>query len=614
MHYEISFTSLMIITGLAFIVPILVSRSEKVHIPIIVAEIIAGIIIGKSGLNLVESDPWLEFLTMFGLAYLMFLSGLEIDFGMVRNDRAQKGRLWDSSLAMGLFIYVGTLVLSFAFAYLLYLYEFIMNPALMTMVIATTSLGVVVPILKEKGVAQTQIGQTILLAAIVADFCSMFVLTFLVAWLKKTGPYQLLLMLLLFFIFFIVYFVGLKLLKRKPQYFESLHYATSYIRVRGSLALIVFFIVLSQKLGTEIILGAFLAGIIISLLSKREGSYLHMKLEAIGYGFFIPIFFIQVGVNFELGTLLHSPRVIWLVPVLLLMLYLVKMIPSLILKKVFSWRETLGAGILLAPSLSLSIAAATVGLRMGLMSEAVNSAIILVAIISVITAPLIFEHIFPKQIKREEKSVYIIGIHKNAILLAQRLGKKGKKVILLDENKRKCLKAQSLGLNIQFVDDFDKNTLQDVGVLQSEMVIIEIWEDYKNMAVARRVKDLGVSEVIAVINNTRYIPLMNEYGIKVVSPPLATLHILENIVFHPMISLFFTEGEEETQVAEVQVTHEKLAGIPLRDVKLPGDCLVVTVYRYGDIIIPHGTTILNMGDWLAIMGSREFVEQAKEMF
>lgn len=150
---------------------------------------------------------------------------------------------------------------------------------------------------------------------------------------------------------------------------EELAHSTSQIQVRATFALMVAFIALSRWLGTEIILGAFLAGTVISLLTGREGSTLHVKMEAIGYGFFIPVFFIVVGVRFDLPALLASSEALVLVPILLLGAYAVKSLPALVYRAYFSWRETLAAGMLLSARLSLIIAAASIALDLGAITE-----------------------------------------------------------------------------------------------------------------------------------------------------------------------------------------------------------------------------------------------------
>ncbi len=185
----------------------------------------------------------------------------------------------------------------------------------------------------------------------------------------------------------------------KMKIIDELADGTSQIKVRIAFVLILAFISLAQILGVEMILGAFLAGVIVSSLNERGTSQIYNKLDAIGYGFFISIFFIRVGANFEVQTVLRNPKSIYLLPALLITAYLVKIVPSLIFKLNFSWRETLAGGALLSSRISLIIAASSIGVRLGLVSNEINGAVILLAIITCTISPLLFNHLFHAQTK-----------------------------------------------------------------------------------------------------------------------------------------------------------------------------------------------------------------------
>jgi Kef-type K+ transport system membrane component KefB len=155
------------------------------------------------------------------------------------------------------------------------------------------------------------------------------------------------------------------------------------------------FVVLAEKLGIEIIVGAFLAGAIVALLRTPEDRELSSQLEAIGFGFFIPIFFIMVGVDFNLPALVSSSEALLSVPLLLFAAIAVKIIPALVFRLNHTWREAFAAGILMCPRLSLIIAAAAIGEKLGIIDESVNAAIVLVAVVTVTASPLGFLRVFP---------------------------------------------------------------------------------------------------------------------------------------------------------------------------------------------------------------------------
>ena len=165
--------------------------------------------------------------------------------------------------------------------------------------------------------------------------------------------------------------------------------------------------VLAETLGIEIIVGAFLAGAIVALLRTPADRELASQLEAIGFGFFIPIFFIMVGVDFNLPALLSSRGALVSVPLLLLAAVAVKVVPALVFHINHSWRGALAAGILMCPRLSLIIAAAAIGKKLGIIDESVNAGIVLVAIVTVTSAPLGFLRVFPA--RREKAARFVVA-------------------------------------------------------------------------------------------------------------------------------------------------------------------------------------------------------------
>ena len=416
MENNINFYSLLIISGLAFILPILVNKIKKVKIPVVIAEILAGIIIGKSGFNIIHDDLWIEFLSLFGFAYLMFLSGVEIDFSYLKTlkkDKNAKG----NPLFLGISIFLLTVLFSFALSYLLTKIGLAKNPLFLTLIFSTTSLGIVVPILKENKIINEPIGQTILISALIADFASMLMIPVVMFMVRSEGSIKLLTSLIVFVVFALIYFISKRFFK--TDFDSNPTYESSQIKIRAAFALILFFVSLAEFSGVEIILGAFLAGILFSLLFHEFRTELVPKLDAIGYGFLIPIFFITVGADFDLKTVLKLDTLIAL-PLYLAIAYVVKLIPTLILKKYFSWRETLGAGFLLSSRLSLIIAIALVALEAEIINETTYSTFILVAIFTCVFSPIIFSKLFPHYQKKRE-GIIIAGNNKIVALLVNKI-------------------------------------------------------------------------------------------------------------------------------------------------------------------------------------------------
>lgn len=412
MSAEFDFQPLLLVMLAAFIVPIIVSRSKKVAIPIVVGEIIAGMLLGPSGLGWVEIDgEVIRFLRDFGLAYLMFIAGMEIDFNMISKIAKDSAKKEDEGLLqnpvfIGPLSFVFTLILSALLSLALLKTGFIKSGwMMMALILSTTSLGVVLPVLKEKKLNNTSFGQTILLTALLADFITMFLISIYATYYEKSSlSIEMMLVFILFIAFAFLHRTGL-ILGRIPwinKLIDELSHATAQIKLRASLALMVGFIVLAGVLNSEMILGAFIAGIIVSLLTTDQDRRVEKDLEAFGFSFFIPIFFVLVGVGFNLNELLKSPGAMLLVPVLLAVALMVKFLPTMIFKFAFSWRETIAAGSLLSARLSLIIAASLIAYRLDIIEEATNSAIILVAVITVTASPLLFSFLMRNETEQED--------------------------------------------------------------------------------------------------------------------------------------------------------------------------------------------------------------------
>ena len=421
-----SFVPLLIVVLLGFFVPVLLTRFKRLRLPIVVGEILAGIVIGDSGLGLVGHDLILEILALLGFAYLMFLSGLEVDFKAI----LPKPGAWQGSwkerisnpLSLGSLIFGLTVALALGAGWLLHALDTADDPWLMALILSTTSLGVVVPVLKERGLLDKAYGQSVLVAAVIADFVTMLLVSIYVVLNTRGLSPEVLLVLLLFGVFGTAYRLARMANRRFPglNFLERVSHSTSQIDVRGAFAIALTFIALAEGLGVEMILGAFLGGALISLLADRGTTDLHHRLDVIGYSFFVPIFFIMVGIRLDLASVFASPQTLLLVPILLVLAYLVKLSSSLLFRVNNTWRETLAGGALLSSHLSLEIAVAAIGVELGVIDQASNSAIVLMAIVTCTISPLIFNRISPA-VDTVHRKFVIVGAGRSARLLAQRI-------------------------------------------------------------------------------------------------------------------------------------------------------------------------------------------------
>jgi len=614
MTHEFPFLSLLLITGLAATVPLLASRLRRLSVPIVVLEILVGIVIGKSGLDLIKPSPALEFLAAFGFTYLMFLSGLEVDFAAVLNSKKMSGaRPLGDPLSLGLVVFALTVAGGLVVALGLNQIGIIQNPLIMALILSTTSLGIVVPVLKERNLSAAHYGQSLLVSALVADFATLLLISVAVAAVSRGLTLDLLLVLLLLGAFATLAQIG-QLAARVPglrRVVEELSHTTAQIQVRGAFALMVAFIVLAEGVGTEIILGAFLAGSIISLLADRERSQLHMKMEAIGFGFFVPIFFIMVGVSFDLPALLSSPKALLLVPLLLAVAYAIKILAALLYRLNFSWRETLAAGMLLSSRLSLIIAAAAIALDLGIINEATNSAIILVAIVSCTASPILFNRLLPPEATPQREGVILVGLGELSALLAERLRQTGEQVTLvgLDRDRVKEMKRRKLPV-IEGSPD-DPSVLERAGAASAGALVSLAASGEIDLATCRLAGDrFGIPNRVAMVSDQSIAAQMSNLGIRVVQPQLATALALEGALHFPSAFDMLANHTDGVEIREGILNNPPLDGRLLKRIQLPGDVLILGLRRGDDLLVPHGDTKLRQGDVLMLVGHPDELHEA----
>jgi Kef-type K+ transport system membrane component KefB len=378
-----SFTDLLVVAAVAFAAPFLLGLFPRVRLPSVVVEIVAGIVVGPSVLGIVEVDQVIEVLALVGLGFVLFLAGLEIEFEKLRG---QVLRL----TALGFVISFGIAVVV---ALGLSAGGLVETPLLVAIILCATSLGVIVPVLKDSGEIASPFGQLIVAAASIADFGAIILLTLFFSGEGGVGATLLLLGALL--VLAVVVFATVSGAERSMRIKADLlrlQDTTAQIRIRAAMVLFVGFAAIAEELGFEVILGTFIAGAIISLLDRDEVMThpdFRAKLEAIGFGFFIPIFFVTSGVRFDLDALVAEASNLAMVPVFLAALLVVRGLPALLYRRVLDARRTAVAGILQATSLPFIVAASAIGLELGLIDAAESAALIGAGLLSVLVFPVV---------------------------------------------------------------------------------------------------------------------------------------------------------------------------------------------------------------------------------
>ncbi len=378
-----SLTDLLIVVAVAFAAPFVLGLFPGVRLPSVVLEIVAGIVIGPSLLGIVEVDQAIEVVALIGLGFVLFLAGLEIEFEKLRGQVLRLTAL-GFAVSFGIAVIVG-LGLSAA--------GLVETPLLVAIILCATSLGVIVPVLKDSGEISTPFGQLIVSAASIADFGAIILLTLFFSGEGGVGSTLLLLGALLALaavVFFTVRGAERSMLIRGDLL--RLQDTTAQIRIRAAIVLFVGFAAVAEELGLEVILGTFIAGAIISLLDRDEVMThpdFRRKLEAMGFGFFIPVFFVTSGVRFDLDALVAKASNLAMVPVFLIALLIVRGVPALLYRRLLDGRRTLVAGILQATSLPFIVAATAIGLELGLLDAAESAALIGAGLLSVLVFPLL---------------------------------------------------------------------------------------------------------------------------------------------------------------------------------------------------------------------------------
>lgn len=601
-----SVSSLVIVIIVAFFTPILLHRF-KLTIPVVVAEIIMGLIIGKSGFQLVvEHDAWLDTLSMLGFIFLMFLSGLEIDFSSFESKKKARelpnGLKEPNTFKAATIIFLGVFCISFILSYAFVLAGFIQNAFLMTLIISTISLGVVVPTLKEEKLMQTNIGQIILLVAVIADLVTLILLAVFSS-IYGDGTGNMWLLLLLFAAGILLYLFG-RVFKTK-SIFQSMSRGTVQIGTRAIFTLIIVLVALSESLGAEKILGAFLAGVLVSLLSPNKE--LVQQLDSFGYGFLIPIFFVMVGVDLNIWVLFKDPTIMMMIPLLFIALLLSKLIPILYLKKWYGMKKVIGCGFLLTSTLSLVIAAATIGERLGVIDHKMSGALILVAVLTSILTPVWFKALFNKERgASQKKRVTFIGANQLTLPVTLDLHQDEYDIRILhvfQENKEALLANSTF--EVETIEQYDDDTLRKAGIGQEDVLVVATGSETKNKEIALFAKEEGAKQVIASINKAEAELTLKEAGIDTFSTFLSSKTVLRALIEAPDAIRLLTN--EDSSLFQIQMNNHRYHNVMLREFPFTGDLVFVRIFRGVDSLVPHGDTTLRSGDRVLVSGSREYV-------
>ena len=374
-------SELLLIAFVAMLAPFLAELPSSFRLPVVVLEVIMGILIGPHVFNLASPDGMIGTLGELGLTFLLFMVGLEIDFDKIR------GR--PLSLA------VGGWFLSFFIAMICMFFFNVIGliqtpPLLAAVALSTTALGVLAPILRDRGELNTDFGTYMVAAAAAGEFGPLVVISMLLIPTHSTFVHALFMV-----TFIIIAFVAanIALNTRSSRLIDILTrtmQSSGQLPVRICILLQILFVALAAKFGLNIVMGAFAAGIVVKLAIKgKEGELLRHKLDAIGYGFLIPIFFIVAGMKFEVSALWSAPLAPIQVVLLLGLMLLVRGVPLFLYKKELTPEEQLPFAFYSATGLPLIIIISEIGVSSGLMPPDRASILVSAGMISVLLFPIL---------------------------------------------------------------------------------------------------------------------------------------------------------------------------------------------------------------------------------
>jgi Kef-type K+ transport system membrane component KefB len=376
------FTNLLIVVAAGVLAPLVLGFFPRVRLPAIVLEIVLGIVIGPSGLGWVKPDAPVTILALVGLAFLLFLSGLEIDVERLRG-RIVKLTALGFVVSFAIAISIGTGLRAGGF---------VTSPLFVAIVLVATSLGVIFPVLKDSGTIDSRLGEFVIAAASIAEFGSIILLSLFFSGMSSTSAAGRLILLGIFGLAVVLVGVAIASAERSmslSRVLRRLQVTTAQIRVRAAFLLLTGFTALAASVGLETILGAFAAGALLSLLDRDETTHpqFRLKLEAIGFGVFIPVFFVTSGLTFDLSALFASTATIARVPLFLLAILLARGLPALVYARALGLSRSLIAGILQATSLTFVVAATQIGLQLGVVSRASAAGLVAAGLLSVVISP-----------------------------------------------------------------------------------------------------------------------------------------------------------------------------------------------------------------------------------
>jgi Kef-type K+ transport system membrane component KefB len=380
----LDFTGLLVVAVVAFVAPIAAGAVPHRLVPAVVIEVLFGLAVGPQGLDWVKPQGAVEVLYLMGLGYLLFLAGQDIDPSRFRDPTVRvTGTAYLVSLALAFPVALGLIAVAPG-----------ADLRLIALSLTASSLGILVPVLRDAGETNTDFGQLTVMAGTVGEFGSLLLLTILFSADEKSTPEQILYVVIMGVAAAAAGF-GLYALwrtNRMARVLRTFDDTTSQLRVRGAFVILLIFAGLAHGFGVTTLLGAFVGGVVLRLADRDERPQLEVfqaKLDAIGFGFLIPVFFIVTGVQFNVDALFTHTSALELVPLLVVAIAVVRGAPAVLYRSRLGSRPALAVGFLQSATLTFPVVVAEIGLSLNLLSQATAAALIGASLLSVLLFPAI---------------------------------------------------------------------------------------------------------------------------------------------------------------------------------------------------------------------------------
>jgi len=379
---KITLINLFGVMLVAFLVPFTLGFFPKLRIPAVALEVVAGIIVGPAVLGWVQPGPVVEIVSRLGVAFLLFLAGMELDLGVLNG----------APMKLGALSFFASFALALAIMVPLGMAGLILSPLLVATALSATSVGIIIPILRDTGHLDSPAGIFTVAGASVAEFGTIAVLGIFFA-SSKAAPWVEALDLAVVAVLAVLLLFALTRLGRwRPgtAVTARLDHTSSQVKVRGTVTIVLGASLVASFFGFEAILGTFLAGVVVAIVLRGDAGArsLRERIEAIGFGFFVPVFFVSSGLKFKLDGL-TSPAELTRIALFFVVLLLVRGVPALLYRKHLSGREMAASGLLQATNLSFIVVAVTVGLELGKMRQITGSSLIVAGLLSAVLFPMI---------------------------------------------------------------------------------------------------------------------------------------------------------------------------------------------------------------------------------